>query len=187
MTTPEDVFSKTEEKMQKAIGATNKEMSTIRTGRANPTMLERISVDYYGTPTPVNQLANVSVQGGQTLIIQAYDKTALGEIEKAIGKSDLDLPVNNDGTVIRINVPPLTEDRRKDMVKQVKKIGEEGKVAIRNIRRDASSDLDKVNTELNLPEDQLRDHQNEVQKLTDQYNKQIETLVSEKEKELMSI
>jgi len=187
MSTPEDVHNQTEEKMKKAIAATQKEMGAIRTGRANPLMLERVMVDYYGTPTPINQMANVSVQGGQTLIIQPYDKSALSEIEKAISKSDLNLPPNNDGTAIRLNVPPLTEERRKEMVKQVKKIGEDGKVFIRNIRRDGGSDLDKVKKEANLSEDQFHDHQDKLQKLTDLYNKQMELLVSEKEKELMSI
>ncbi len=187
MATPEDAYKQAEEKMKKAITATSKEMSTIRTGRANPMMLDRVTIDYYGTLTPVGQMANVSVQGGQTLIIQPYDKSALGEIEKAIAKSDLNLPANNDGSIIRINVPPLTEDRRKDMAKQVKKIGEEGKVAIRNIRRDGTSELDKAAKEENLSEDQIRDHQDSIQKLTDEYNKKMDIMVAEKEKELMSI
>ena len=122
MVTVDEIQLTAEEKMQKAIAATQHDMGSVRTGRANPMLLDRVQVDYYGTPTPVNQMANVSVQGGQTIVIQPYDKSGLSDIEKAIAQSELNLPVNNDGTVIRINIPPLTEESRKDMVKLVKKM-----------------------------------------------------------------
>lgn len=183
----DDIQSLAEEKMKKAIASVQYEMGAIRTGRANPLILDRVSVDYYGTPTPVRQMANVTVQEGQTLVIQPYDKTSLGDIEKAISKSDINLPVNNDGSVLRLNVPPLTEERRKEMVKTVKKIGEEGKVAIRNIRRDATSDLDKLKKAENLSEDDIKLRQDKIQKLTDKYIGHLEQMVSEKEKEVMEV
>lgn len=183
----DDIQTLAEQKMQKAIASVQYEMGSIRTGRANPLILDRVSVDYYGTPTPVRQMANVSVQEGQTLVIQPYDKSSLGDIEKAISKSDINLPVNNDGAVLRLNVPPLTEERRKEMVKMVKKIGEEGKVAIRNIRRDATSDLEKLKKAENLSEDDVKTRQDKIQKLTDKYTGQLDQLVSEKEKEVMEV
>ncbi|MBK8190417.1 MAG: ribosome recycling factor [Vampirovibrionales bacterium] len=185
--TVDELFSQAESKMKKAIGAVQNELGTVRTGRANPLILDRVLVDYYGTPTPIRQMANVSVQGGQTLVIQPYDKSGLAEIEKAIAKSELGLPANNDGAVIRINIPPLTEDRRKDLAKSVRKMGEDGKIAVRNVRRDASNDLDRLNKELNLPEDEFKTRQDRLQKLTDRYNAQIDTLIAEKEKEVLEI
>ncbi len=185
--TPDELHAKTEEKMKKAIAAVAHEMGAIRTGRANPLLLDRVTVDYYGTPTPVRQMANVSVQDGNTLVIQPYDKGMLGEIEKAISKSDLNLPPNNDGSVIRLSIPPLTEERRKEMVKLVKKIGEEGKVAIRNVRRDGTSELDKIKKADNLPEDEVKQRQDDIQKLTDRYTKEIDQLVAGKEKEVMEV
>lgn len=185
--TPDELHAKTEEKMKKAMASVAHEMGAIRTGRANPLLLDRVSVDYYGTPTPVRQMANVSVQDGNTLVIQPYDKGMLAEIEKAISKSDLNLPPNNDGSVIRLSIPPLTEERRKEMVKLVKKIGEEGKVAIRNIRRDGTSELDKIKKTDNLPEDELKQRQDDIQKLTDRYTKEVDQLVAGKEKEVMEV
>lgn len=182
-----DLHSATEEKMKKAITASQTEMASIRTGRPNPMMLDRVVVDYYGTPTAIRQMANISVQDGQTLVIQAYDKGMMSEIEKAISKSDINLPVNNDGTVLRLNIPPLNQERRKELVKLVKKYGEEGKIAIRNIRRDATSELDKLKKTENLPEDEVKSRQDKIQKLTDKYVQQIEQLVSEKEKEVMEV
>ncbi|MCE3233968.1 MAG: ribosome recycling factor [Vampirovibrio sp.] len=183
----DDIQSLAEEKMKKAIASVQYEMGSIRTGRANPLILDRVTVDYYGTPTPVRQMANVTVQEGQTLVIQPYDKSSMGDIEKAISKSDINLPVNNDGTVLRLNVPPLTEERRKEMVKTVKKIGEEGKVAIRNIRRDATSDVEKLKKAENLSEDEVKLRQDKIQKLTDKYIGQLEQMVSDKEKEVMEV
>lgn len=183
----DEIYSKSEEKMQKAIASVQHEMGAIRTGRANPLLLDRVQVDYYGTPTPVRQMANVSVQEGQTLIVQPYDKSSLADIERAIAKSDINLPVNNDGSVLRLNVPPLTEERRKEMVKLAKKIGEEGKVAIRNIRRDATADIDKLKKSENMSEDEVKGRQDDIQKLTDKYIAQLEKLVSDKEKEVMEV
>ncbi|MEB3285942.1 MAG: ribosome recycling factor [Vampirovibrionales bacterium] len=186
-TTADDILSKTEEKMQKAIQATQNELTTVRTGRANPMMLDRITLDYYGTPTAIKQMANISVQEGTTLVIQPYDRTQLAEIERAISKSDLNLPANNDGQVIRLNIPPLSEERRKEMVKSIKKMGEEGKVAVRNIRRDATADIEKLKKAENLPEDEVKQRQDKVQKLTDRYTGQLDQMIVEKEKELLQV
>lgn len=183
----DDIQALAEEKMKKAIASAQYEMGAVRTGRANPLILDRVVVDYYGTPTPVRQMANVSVQEGQTLVIQAYDKSSLMEIEKAISKSDINLPVNNDGQVLRLNVPPLNEERRRELVKLVKKIGEEGKVAIRNIRRDATSEVEKLKKTENLSEDEVKLGQDKIQKLTDKYTQHLDQLVSEKEKEVMEV
>lgn len=183
----DEIHAKAEDKMKKAIAAVQNDMGAIRTGRANPLLLDRVSVDYYGTPTPIRQMANISVQEGQTLVIQPYDKGMMGEIEKAISKSDINLPVNNDGTVLRLSVPPLTEERRRELVKMVKKIGEEGKIAIRNIRRDATGDLDKIKKTDNLPEDEVKDRQDNIQKLTDRYIGQLDKMVADKEKEVMEV
>jgi ribosome recycling factor len=187
MTTADDIHSTADGKMQKAIAATQHDMAAIRTGRANPLILDRVVLDYYGTPTPIRQMANVSVSDGQTLVIQPYDKGTLGDIEKALSKSDINLPVNNDGTVLRLNVPPLNEERRKELVKQIKKMGEEGKVAIRNVRRDASADIDKLKKSDNLSEDEIKTRHEQLQKLTDKAVQQLEKLISEKEKEIMEV
>jgi ribosome recycling factor len=186
-TTADDIHATADSKMQKAIAAAQTEMASIRTGRANPMILDRVSVDYYGTPTPIRQMANVSVSEGQTLVIAPYDKGTMGDIEKALNKSDINLPVNNDGTALRLNVPPLNEERRKELVKQVKKMGEEGKVAIRNVRRDASADIDKLKKSDNLSEDEIKTRQDKLQKLTDKAVQQLEKLIAEKEKEVMSV
>lgn len=187
MSSAEEIHKDTEERMQKAVQSVQQELAGIRTGRANPFLLDRVSVDYYGATTPVRQMANVSVQEGQTLVIQPYDKGMLAEIEKAIAKSDLNLPPNNDGSVIRLHVPPLSEERRKEMVKQVKKSGEDGKVAIRNVRRDATSEIDKLKKTENLPEDAIKGWQDDIQKLTDKYTAQVDQAVSEKEAEVMQV
>jgi ribosome recycling factor len=129
----------------------------------------------------------VSVQEGTTIVIQPFDKGMMGEIEKAISKSDINLPVNNDGTMLRLNVPPLNEERRKELVKMVKKIGEEGKIAIRNIRRDATADIEKLKKSENLPEDEVKTRQDKIQKLTDRYTQQLDQLVGDKEKEVMEV
>ena len=183
----DDIQALAEEKMKKAIASAQYEMGAIRTGRANPLLLDRVVVDYYGTPTAVRQMANVSVQEGQTLVIQPYDKGMLSEIEKAISKSDINLPVNSDGAVLRLNVPQLNEERRKELVKMVKKIGEEGKIAIRNIRRDATSDVEKLKKSENMPEDEVKTRQDKIQKLTDKSIQQLEQFVSDKEKEVMEV
>lgn len=187
MVTAEEIHTQAEEKMKKAILATQNELGAIRTGRPNPMILDRVSVDYYGTSTLIRQMANVSVADGTTIVIQPYDRSQLNEIERAIAKSDLGLTPNNDGNVLRLNIPPLTQDRRKELVKQVKKLGEEGKIAIRNIRRDATDDVEKLKKTDNMPEDEVKRRQDQIQKLTDRYTQQLEKIVSEKEKEVMEV
>ncbi|MBX2861371.1 MAG: ribosome recycling factor [Vampirovibrio sp.] len=187
MTTVDDIKSKAEDKMNKAVAAIQNEMSTIRTGRANPMILDRVCVDYYGTPTPVTQMANVNVQDGQTIVIKPYEAGQLSDIERAIAKSDLGLNPANDGQVIRLTVPALTEDRRKDLVKQVKKLGEDGKVAVRNIRRDATDEVGKLQKSENLSEDEVERQKDVIQKLTDRFAQQLDQLVANKEKEVMEV
>lgn len=186
MTTAE-LMKNGEEKMQKAIAACKKEFANVRTGRANPLILDKVHVEYYGVPTPLRQISTVSVQDGQTLVIQPFDKTILAEIEKSITKADIGLTPNNDGTVIRLKFPQPTEERRKELVKNVKKLGEESKVAIRNIRRDMSDDLKKLEKEENLPEDSVKGVQDDIQKLTDKYIKQVDTAIADKEKEVLTV
>ncbi len=176
-----------EEKMEKAVNALKKEYAGIRTGRANPLILDKVVVDYYGVPTPLRQISQVSVQDGQTLVISPYDKSILKEIEKAMIKAELGITPNSDGMVIRLTFPPLTEDRRKEISKDVKKIGEEAKVAVRNIRRDMTDDLKKLEKSENLPEDTVKDTQDEIQKLTDKYIKIVDENAAEKEKEVMTV
>jgi ribosome recycling factor len=183
----ETILNETDSKMQKAITATQNEFNSLRTGRANPQILDRVVVDYYGTATPVRQMSNVSVPDGQTILIQPYDKSGLADIEKAISKSDLGLTPNNDGSVIRLNIPPLTEDRRKEMAKLVKKYSEEGKVAVRNVRRDSQDAIKKLEKEASLSEDEIKRHLEELQKLTDKFVAQLDTLGAEKEKELLTL
>ena len=186
MTTAE-ILKSGEDKMHKSIDKTKKDLANVRTGRANPLILDKITVDYYGTPTPLRNLSNVSVQDGQTLVIQPYDRSALINIEKAIQKSDLGLTPNNDGTAIRMTFPPLTEDRRKEIAKTVKKTGEEAKVAIRNIRRDITDAIKKAEKEDSLSEDEVKKAQDQAQKLTDKFIKDIDVLIAEKEKEVMTV
>lgn len=187
MTTAIDVLATAEDKMGKALQATHNELATIRTGRANPALLDRVLVDYYGTPTPIRQMANVSVAEGTVLVIQPYERNQLAEIERAIAKSDLGLNPNNDGSVIRINVPALNEDRRRELVKMVKKMGEEGKVAVRNIRRDAADELNKLKKDSLLTEDELRTEQDRLQKLTDKHTKELDTMMKNKEDDVMHV
>ncbi len=175
------------EKMEKCIAQLKKELTTIRTGRANPLILDRVLVDYYGAPTKLNQLSQVSVQDGTTLVITPFDKTIVKEIEKALIKADLGITPNSDGIVVRLVFPPLTADRRKELSKEVKAIGENSKVAIRNVRRDLGDEIKKAEKAENLPEDAVRDAQDSIQKLTDKYIKIIEDTVSEKEKEVMTV
>ena len=177
----------TETKMDKAIVALNNDFAAIRAGRANPAILDKVTVEYYGVPTPLRQMANVSVQDGQTLVITPYDKTIVNEIEKAITKADIGITPNSDGICVRLTFPPLTEDRRKEICKSVKKMAEDAKVAVRNIRRDAVDDVKKIEKEENLSEDEVKDGQNEVQKLTDKYTKIIDSVEQEKEQEVMQV
>ena len=183
----DDLFLEGEEKMEKAVNQLKKAFSAIRTGRANPLVLDKVVVDYYGAPTPLRQMSQVQVQDGTTLVISPFDKSIIKDIEKALIKAELGVNPNSDGMVIRMTFPPLTEERRKESVKEVKKLGEEAKVAIRNIRRDMTDDLKKLEKEENLPEDVVKDNQNEIQKLTDNYTKNIDTAVAEKEKEVLTV
>ena len=182
-----DVIKNVEEQMKKAVGLTQKELQAIRTGRANPALLDRVIVDYYGAPTPLKQLANISTPDGKCLVIQPYDKNSLKDIESGINKSDLAMTPNNDGNVIRIVIPVLTEERRKELVKVIKKLSEEGKVAIRNSRRDGLELIKKLEKEKQISEDESRKQQDHLQKLTDKYTKEIDDLTANKEKEILSI
>ena len=164
-----------------------KSFASVRTGRANPLILEKVTVDYYGAPTPLRQMAQVTVQEGTTLVIAPFDKSILKEVEKAIIKADLGITPNSDGIVVRLPFPPLTTDKRKEIAKDVKKLGEEAKVAIRNIRRDMTDDVKKAEKAENLPEDAVKDAQDSIQKLTDKYTKTVEDLCAEKEKEVLTI
>ncbi|PIQ25168.1 ribosome recycling factor [bacterium (Candidatus Blackallbacteria) CG17_big_fil_post_rev_8_21_14_2_50_48_46] len=174
-----------EEKMEKSLQSIRIEFQSIRTGRANPAILNRIHVEYYGEPTPLQQLASVSVPEPRMLVIQPYDKSALQEIDRAIQKSDLGISPSNDGKVIRLNIPPLTEERRREFVKLAKKIAEDGKVAVRNVRRDAIEHIKKLEKDKHLPQDQSKDHQEEVQKLTDRFIDALDKAAADKEVEIM--
>lgn len=186
MTTITEVLGNAEEHMKKAIGSVQREFSTVRTGRANPGILDRIEVDYYGTSTPIKNLANISVQEGRTLVIQPYDKAALKSIEQSISKSELGLTPNSDGTVIRINIPALTEERRKDLVKQVKSHAEEGRIAVRNVRRHALEELKKLKG-AQVSEDEIKRQEEALQKITDKNVKEIDKMTSDKEAEVMEV
>ena len=183
----EELFLFGEEKMEKAVNQLKKEFGSIRSGRANPMILDKVIVEYYGAPTPLRQMAQVSVQEGTTLVITPYDKSVMKDIEKAIIKAELGIAPNSDGICLRLVFPPLTEERRRETAKDVKKLGEESKVAIRNIRRDMSDDLKKIEKDEKLPEDAVKDNQDEIQKQTDKYVGIIDSLVSEKEKEVMTV
>ena len=176
-----------EEKMNKSIESLANEYTTIRAGRANPHVLDRISVDYYGQPTNLQSVANISVSEARTLVIQPWETSLIKEIEKATLVSDLGLTPNNDGKVIRLTFPELTEERRKDLTKDVKKKGEDAKVAIRNIRRDANDYIKKEQKANEISEDEQKDAEAEVQKLTDQFVKKIDEMVESKSKEIMTV
>ena len=183
----EEIKKQAEEKMEKCIAQLHRELSTVRTGRANPLILDKVVVDYYGAPTGLRQLAQVSVAEGTTLVITPFDKTIIKDIEKAIVKAEIGITPNSDGMVIRLAFPPLTQDRRKELAKDVKAMGEDAKVAIRNVRRDATDAVKKLEKAENLPEDTIKDGQDQVQKITDKYVKIVDETVSAKEKEVMEI
>ena len=183
----EEMYLFGEEKMEKAVGQMKKEFASVRTGRANPAILDKVIVEYYGAPTPIRQMAQVSVSEGTTLVITPFDKSIMKELEKAIIKAELGVTPNNDGTCVRLNFPPLTEERRKETAKEVKKYGEDAKVAVRNVRRDMVDSLKKIEKDENMPEDAVKDNQDKIQKLTDKYVGIIDSLVSEKEKEVMTV
>ncbi|NJL90439.1 MAG: ribosome recycling factor [Coleofasciculaceae cyanobacterium SM2_1_6] len=180
-------LSEVESQMQKTIEATQKSFNSVRTGRANASVLDRIVVEYYGSPTPLKALATINTPDSSTIMIQPFDRGSLGLIEKAISQSDVGLTPNNDGQVIRLNVPPLTADRRKEFVKTAGKLAEEGRIAIRNIRRDAIDSVKKQEKSGELSEDESRDNQASIQKLTDKYAGKVDSLLAEKEKDIMTI
>lgn len=184
---PKQAIANAKERMTKAIQAYTRELASIRAGRASASLLDRIQVDYYGAPTPVNQLAGISVPEARLLVIQPYDKSILGEIEKAILKSDLGLNPTNDGSIIRLAIPQLTEERRKELAKLVKKEAEEAKIAVRNIRRDGNEDLKKLEKNGEITEDDLRGYSDDIQKMTDEHIAKIDQITKEKEKELMEV
>ena len=173
--------------MEKSIEATQRSFNTIRTGRANSSLLDRITVDYYGTETPLKSLANISTPDASTITIQPYDKGSMAQIEKAISLSDIGLTPNNDGQIIRLNIPQLTSDRRKELVKIASKLAEEGKVAIRNIRRDGIDAIRKQEKNHDIPEDEARDLQDQIQKATDKSITKIDELLAAKEKEILTV
>ena len=176
-----------EASMRKSVDSTQRTFNTIRTGRANSSLLDKIQVEYYGADTPLKSLATISTPDSTTIQLQPFDMSSLALIEKAISMSDLGLTCNNDGKLIRINIPPLTEDRRKDLCKLASKYAEEGKVALRNIRRDAIDKVKKQEKEGEFSEDQSRDEQEKVQKLTDKFIAEIEKLLAEKEADILKV
>ena len=176
-----------EAKMTKRVDALTKEYQSIRAGRANPSILDRVTVLYYDVPTPINQLAAVSVTEARTLMISPWDKTTLKAIEKAIQASDVGINPQNDGSCLRLVFPPLTEERRKDLCKNISKMGEEAKIAVRNVRRDANDKLKAMKKASEISEDEVKDLEKEVQDLTDKFCKNIDTISHDKEEEIMSI
>ena len=181
------IFAKTKERMEKCLDSLERDFSTIRAGRANPNVLNNVMVDYYGTPTPINQMAAVSVPEPRLLVIQPWDASTLKEIEKAINVAEIGINPQNDGKVIRLAFPQLTEEHRKTLVKDVSHRGEDAKVAIRNIRRDAMDDLKKLKKNNEITEDDQKDGEKELQNITDSFVKQIEDVQKKKESEILSI
>ena len=181
------VFEKTTERMEKALDALKRDFSTIRAGRANPNVLNNVVVEYYGTPTPLNQMAAVSVPEPRMLVIQPWDASTLKDIEKAINVAEIGINPQNDGKVIRLTFPQLTEEHRKALVKDVSKRGEEAKVAIRNVRRDSMDDLKKLKKDNEITEDDQKDGEKKLQDITDKYIKNVEEMTKKKETEILSI
>ncbi|MBQ9277418.1 MAG: ribosome recycling factor [Lachnospiraceae bacterium] len=176
-----------EEKMEKSVDNLKSEYASIRAGRANPHILDKLRVDYYGTPSPLQQVANITVPEARTIIIQPWEASLIKEIEKAILTSDLGVTPNNDGKAVIINFPELTEDRRKEMVKDVKKKGEAAKVAVRNVRRDANDAVKKMNKSNEMSDDELKDNEDKIQKMTDKYIGMIDKAVEDKSKEILTV
>lgn len=187
MTNVKDILKDAEDRMKKAVEVVRNELSKIRTGKATTALLDAVRVDYYGTPTPLNKIASVSVPDVHTIAIQPWEKNLIPHIEKAILQANLGLNPVNDGTLVRVPIPPLNEERRRDLVKLVKKFGEDGKIAVRNVRRDAIEHLKKAEKAEHLSEDERKRGEQEAQKLTDKYIKDIETLLAQKEKEIMEV
>ncbi|MGB5218977.1 MAG: ribosome recycling factor [Smithella sp.] len=183
----EAVLQKFKEEMEKTIDALSKSFSRVRTGRASISLLDGIKVDYYGTPTPINQAANVSVPESRQILIVPWDASIIGAIEKAIQKSDLGVTPSNDGKTVRLAIPQLTEERRKEIAKNVKKMAEEGKIKLRNARRDANEEFKTLKKNNKISEDEMFTAQEEVQRLTDQYIEKTDKILAVKEKEIMEI
>ncbi len=180
-------LSDIENSMKKAVEATQRSFNTIRTGRANPSLLDKVTVDYYGSETPLKSLANISTPDATTITVQPFDPNTLTAIEKAISVSDLGLTPNNDGKVVRLNIPPLTNERRQEFAKLASKYAEEGRVSIRNIRRDAVEEIRKREKNGDISQDDSRDDQDKIQKLTDKYIGKIDEMLKEKEDEIMTL
>lgn len=183
----DDVVQSTKEKMEKTVASVRRELATVRAGRANPSILDKVTVDYYGMNTPLNQLASITAPEARLLVIQPYDKSSISDIEKGIQKADLGLSPSNDGDKIRISIPQLTEERRQELAKLVKRYAEDGKVAIRNIRRDSNDELKKSEKDSAISEDDYHRYTEEIQKLTDQEIQRIDSVAAEKEKEIMEV
>jgi ribosome recycling factor len=182
-----EINKKTDASMKSAIEHLQHELAGIRTGKANPAILDSIRVDYYGQQMPLNQVASVAVPDSKLITIQPWDKGIIGEIEKAILGSELGLNPQNDGTIIRLPIPPLTEERRKELVKVVKRMGEDSKVALRNIRRGANEEVKKLEKKHDISEDEMHTNQDEIQKLTDRFVEQVDEITSVKEKEILEM
>ncbi|HET9260866.1 MAG TPA: ribosome recycling factor [Acidimicrobiia bacterium] len=180
-----DLLSEAEQKMQAAVEHVGSEFSTVRSGRANPQLLQRIQVDYYGSPTPLQQLASIAVPEPRLLVVQPFDKSTVSDVEKAIQQADLGLNPTNDGSVIRIAFPPLTEERRKDLIKVVRNMAEDGRVAVRNVRRHAKTDMEALHGEIS--DDDIRRGEDELQKLTDRFTERIDKILGNKEEELLEV
>ncbi len=183
----ESVFAKAKEKMEKCLTALERDYAAVRAGRANPAVLDKVSVDYYGVPTPINQMAAVSVPEARLLVIQPWDASTLRDIEKAINTADIGINPQNDGKVIRLTFPQLTEEHRKTLQKDISKRGEEAKVAVRNVRRDAMDDIKKLKKDNEITEDEQKDGEKKLQDITDGYIKQVEAITKKKEEEVLSI
>lgn len=180
-----DLLAEAEHKMQQAVDHVASEFATVRTGRANPQLLQRINVEYYGSPTPLIQLASIAVPEPRMLLVQPFDKSSTSSIERALRASDLGLNPSSDGNVIRIAFPPLTEERRRELIKVVRNMAEEGRVAVRNVRRHAKSDMEALHGEIS--DDEIRRGEEELQKLTDRYVEEIDRLLGNKEEELLEV
>ncbi len=184
---PKQILDNTKSRMEKSIESLKSEYATIRTGRANSSILEQVTADYYGVPTPITQMASVSTPEARQLVIKPYDKSVLSDIEKAINAHDLGVSPQNDGEIIRLNFPQLTEERRKEFVKKLHKLEEEGKVSVRNIRRDANDALKKLEKAKELTEDDLSGYLEDIQKVTDEFIEKIVKLTKEKESDIMTV
>lgn len=185
--TTKEVYSSHEERMKKAIEALRKELASLRAGRATSVLLDKVFVDYYGTPTPINQVANIAVPEPRMITIQPWEKSMVAQVEKAIMKSDLGLTPNSDGVVIRLMIPQLTQQRRTELVKMVHKKAEDSRVAVRNLRRDANDTIKKIEKDKLISEDETKKAQEDIQKLTDRYIKEIDRIMAGKEKEIMEV